>query len=132
MDNEQNKVIDCINNMTSAFHQQHIDQVMANYEEGAAVMFEPRSATSDTTEVQHKFEAAFQIKPQFAYPKGHEVHIANGIALHIAPWIMKGQTPDGTDIEQSGLSVAVLRQQEDNSWRLVLDNPYGSSLLENN
>ncbi|OUS34844.1 hypothetical protein A9R00_12355, partial [Oleispira antarctica] len=76
------------------------------------------------------FEGAFQINPKFDYPNGHEVYIANNIALHIAPWVMTGKAPDGTSIKQSGLSVAVLRKQESGNWLMVLDNPHGQQLLD--
>ncbi|WP_284219198.1 hypothetical protein [Agaribacter marinus] len=44
MNSEQQNVIKTINNMTAAFHQQHIDEVMQSYTEGAVIMFEPNQA----------------------------------------------------------------------------------------
>ena len=43
---------------------------------------------------------------------------------------MKGKTPDGQGIEQSGLSVAILRKQADGEWLMVIDNPHGQHLLD--
>ena len=65
----------------------------------------------------------------FDYPSGHEVIVNGDIAIHIAPWSMTGRTPDGQDLAQSGLSVAVMRRQADGSWRMVIDNPHGGRLL---
>jgi ketosteroid isomerase-like protein len=42
---------------------------------------------------------------------------------------MIGKTPDGTDIEQKGLSVAILRKQENGDWLMVLDNPNSQALM---
>lgn len=130
-DSEENKVIEVVNFMTSAFQEKNLGHVMASYEKGAAIMFSPQEKVTDPTTIAEMFEGAFQINPKFDYPDGHEVYISNGIALHIAPWTMKGNTPEGTTIEQKGLSIAVLRKQEDGNWLLVLDNPHGQILLKN-
>jgi len=45
--------------------------------------------------------------------------------IWIAPWSMAGTTSDGQEIQQSGLSVAVLRRQADGGWKMVIDNPHG-------
>lgn len=132
MNKEESKVLETIETMTSAFHNKDIVGVLTSYEEGASVMFEPGAKISELAVLKKMFEGAFQLNPKFNYPKGHEVYISNNIALHIAPWIMKGKTPDGETIEQSGLSVAVLRKQEGGKWLLVLDNPHGQLLMGNN
>ncbi len=62
---------------------------------------------------------------------GHEVIVNGDTALHIAPWSMSGTGPNGAAVEQSGLSVAVLRRQADGGWKMVIDNPHGQMLLEN-
>lgn len=124
-----NQVLQAIQTMTQAFQQKNINGVLNSYEKGAAVMFEPGQAISDPVIIKQMFEGAFQINPKFNYPNGHEVYIANDIALHIAPWVMTGQAPDGSIIKQEGLSVAVLRKQTNGEWHMILDNPHGQHLL---
>lgn len=126
---QETEVLKTIKAMTSAFHEKDINGVLASYETEAAVMFEPGQRVSDPMDIQKMFEGAFQLNPKFDYPMGHEVYVASNIALHIAPWVMKGETPDGADIEQQGLSVAVLRKQNNGQWLLVLDNPHGQLLM---
>jgi len=129
MSHEQSTVISTIQTMTTAFHNSDIAGVLASYEKNAAVMFEPAKQVSDPVEFKKFFEELFQLNPKFEY-SGHEVYIANDLALHIAPWTMKGNAPDGGVIEQSGLSVAVLRKQTDGNWLMVLDNPHGQRLIK--
>lgn len=126
---DSNQALKTIEQMTKAFHNQDMDNILASYEKDAAIMFEPGSAISDTETIKQMFTGFFQINPEFSYPQGHEVYIANDIALHIAPWIMKGKMPDGTEIEKNGLSVAVLRKQKNGDWLMVLDNPNGQALM---
>ncbi len=130
MNIEEKKVLTRVATMTSAFHKKDINGVISSYEKDVAVMFEPGQAVSDPAIIKQMFEGAFQINPKFNYPNGHEVYVANNIALHIAPWVMTGKAPDGTSIKQSGLSVAVLRKQESGKWLMVLDNPHGQQLLD--
>ncbi|OUR59572.1 hypothetical protein A9Q74_17535 [Colwellia sp. 39_35_sub15_T18] len=130
LNSEQSKALNTIKSMTAAFHQKDMRGIMASYENGGAIMFEPGKAITDPDVIQKMFEGFFQINANFTYPKGHEVYIANDIALHIAPWVMTGNTPDGTELSESGLSIAVLRKQTNGDWLMVLDNPNGQALME--
>ena len=129
MSSDKTKVLTTIESMTAAFHQKNINGVLTSYEDGVAVMFKPGMPVSDPALLKEMFEGAFQINPKFDYPNGHEVYIANDIALHIAPWVMSGKAPDGTEISETGLSVAVLRKQANGNWLMVLDNPNGQVLM---
>lgn len=126
---QQQSVLDVIESMTSAFHQQDLEGVMATYEPQAVVVFEPGSPVSDQQVLREMFKAAFSLSPQFEY-SGHEVFINGDIATHFSPWVMTGKAPDGTEIRQTGLSVAVLRRQPNGSWLMIFDNPHGQFLMQ--
>ncbi|WP_440056079.1 YybH family protein [Pseudoalteromonas sp. T1lg65] len=126
-----NNVLDAVKSMTKAFNNKDMQAVLHSYEEQATVLFEPGVNVSGKAELTEMFSGAFQLNPKFEYPKGHEVLVCGDIALHIAPWTMNARTPDGDEIAESGLSVAVLRKQSDGKWLLVLDNPHAQILLEN-
>lgn len=128
MSTEENRVMNVIQNMTAAFHSGDIEGVMKSYDKNATVMFEPAKPISDPAVLREMFKGAFSLNPKFTY-SGHEVFISGDVAVHFAPWKMKGSTPDGTAIEQSGLSVAVLRRQSNGEWLMVIDNPHGQNLM---
>jgi ketosteroid isomerase-like protein len=130
MNSDKNQALQTVEMMTAAFHNKDIRGVLSHYEKGAAIMFEAGSPITDPEILKQMFEGAFQINPTFEYAKGHEVYVANDIALHIAPWKMKGTAPDGSTISDSGLSVAVLRKQADGRWLMVLDNPNSQALMD--
>lgn len=121
-----------VETMTEAFQNKDISSVMAAYEAAATVVFEPDAPISDTQQIEEMFSGMAIVNPEFTYPSGNEVVVNGDIALHISPWTMTGRTPDGQDIAQTGLSVAVLRRQEDNSWKMLIDNPHGGRLLSQN
>ena len=79
--------------------------------------------------LKEMFQGAFSLNPKFTY-SGHEVFVNGDIAVHIAPWTMKGQAPDGSEVKQEGLSIAVLRKQKDGKWLMVFDDPHGQFLMK--
>jgi ketosteroid isomerase-like protein len=128
MTDEQKKVLSVIINMTNSFHNHDIDGVMASYEPNAVIVFEPESPVSDRNVLREMFLGAFTINPKYTF-NGHEVFISGDIATHFTPWTMTGTAPDGTEIKQSGLSVAVLRKQNNGKWLMIFDNPHGQFLM---
>ncbi|WP_422351047.1 YybH family protein [Flagellimonas sp.] len=129
MNVEEEKVMQVITKMTTAFHNKDIDGIMTTYDSSAMVVFEPERPISDKRELKETFLGAFAINPKFTY-SGHEIYVTGDSAVHLAPWTMLGTAPDGTKIEQSGLSIAVLRKQEDGSWLMIFDNPHGQYLMD--
>lgn len=128
MKKDQAAVQSAIESMTSAFEKSDIDAVMRAYEPGAAVLFEPGQPVTDAQQLRQMFAGMAAAKPVFTY-SGHEVVVSGDTAVHIAPWQMVAHSPDGQEIRQSGLSVAVLRRQADGLWKMVIDNPHGGRLL---
>lgn len=129
MTQDQQNVLATITGMTEAFHAKDIEGVMNAYEAQATVSFEPLSPASDATHIRAGFEMFFGFNPQFTYGE-HEVIVNGDTALHITPWDMTGTGPDGSEMAQSGLSVAVLIRQADGGWKMVIDNPFGAHLMQ--
>ncbi|MCH8181705.1 MAG: SgcJ/EcaC family oxidoreductase [Proteobacteria bacterium] len=129
MTEDQKNVLAVIERMTEAFHKGDIEGVMASYEDTATIVFEPGNPVSGPAVLRELFLGMFTMNPRFDY-SGHEVVIAGDLAVHFAPWTMKGTSTDGAEIKQDGLSVAVLRKQTDGRWRMVIDNPHGQRLMD--
>ena len=129
MTQEQQDVLSAITTMTTAFEGNDISTVMDSYEPQAVVVFEPEAPVGDPAQLKEMFASIAALDPAFGYTNGHEVIVTGDVAIHIAPWKMSARTPDGLDINQAGLSVAVLRKQADGRWKIVIDNPHGGRLL---
>jgi len=52
----------------------------------------------------------------------------SNLALVNTEWSFKGTAPDGKPINISGRATDVLRQQSDSTWRVLIDNPWGTDL----
>ena len=126
---EQQEVMQVILNMTDAFNKKNLEAILASYESNAVIVFEPEQPVSGQDAITDGFRGFFAVNPKFEY-SGHEIFINGDLAMHFAPWTMTGKTPDGREIKQSGLSVAVLRKQENGKWLMVFDNPIGQHLLD--
>lgn len=125
---EQNEVMRVILDMTDAFHKKDLKGLLAGYEPNAVIVFEPEKPSAGIDAISEGFKWFFAVSPKFEY-SGHEVFLNGNLAMHIAPWTMTGNTPDGNEIKQSGLSVVVLRKQANGKWLMVFDNPFGQHLL---
>lgn len=126
---EASRVQATVDAMTAAFAAGDVDGILATYEPGAVVVGEPGVPTQGTPALRTLFEHFVAIHPKFTF-LAHEVVEAGDIALHFNVWRMTGTAPDGSPIEDGGLSVAVLRRQADGRWLMVIDDPYGDRLLQ--
>lgn len=118
-----------IDTMTSAFAKGDLEGILRAYEPDAVVIGEPGVASRGTVALRALFERFLILKPAFTF-FDHEVLCAGDIAVHFNTWTMKGTAPDGSAVEQGGLSVAVLRRQPDGTWLMVIDDPFGDALLQ--
>ncbi len=125
---EQKKVFSTIEKMVTSFQNKDIDGVLETYEDNAVIMFEPQKPVQGKETLRAMFTQFVGMNPQYTF-SGHEIYISGNIATHISPWKMIGHMPDGTKIEEEGLSVAILRKQADGNWLMIQDNPHGQFLL---
>lgn len=118
-------IVSTVLNMTDAFQKGDIPAILRAYERGAVVVGEPGRPVTGESALKAMFARFIAVRPTFTYA-GHDVTVADDLALHISPWKMTGVAPDGTTVGQAGLSVAVLRRQQDGRWLLAIDQPHGA------
>jgi uncharacterized protein (TIGR02246 family) len=106
-----------------------VDAAVATFEESAAMAVQPGVSVAGTKALRESFSQFMALSPKLTVTK-KEVIQAGNLALHSYAWTMSGKTPDGTPIQQAGLSVVVLRKQPDGRWLMVIDNPFADHLLQ--
>ncbi len=117
-----------ITRMTDAFARGDVPGILSTYEPDAVVVPAPGAAQSGTVatgtaELAAMFRQFVDAGVAFSYG-GHEVVVAGDIALHLMQWTAPG--PGG---RTTALSVAVLRKQPDGTWKMVLDHPFGDTVM---
>lgn len=118
-----------IDAMTAAFAKGDIDGILSTYEPGAVVVGSPGAPVSGSPALREMFMQFVALDPKFTFID-HEIVEAGDIALHLNTWKLEGRAPDGSPVEQGGLSVVVLRKQADGRWLMVIDHPYGDHIMK--
>lgn len=125
---EKEQILSTIDQMVDAFHKGDIVGILKTYEPAAVVVAEPGVPVSGKSALEAMFAGFITAGARFTF-LGHEVIQAGDLAVHFTPWRMTGMGPDGRPISGGGLSVAVLRRQPDGKWLMVIDDPYGDSVM---
>ncbi len=120
-----------IDQNSAAVSARDMEAILATYDPGATMVGQPGMAVTGTPAIRAAFEQFLAIDPKLTFT-GQESYQAGDIALHLSRWTMTGKAPDGTPITQGGLSVVVLRQQADGHWLMLIDDPFGDQLLQQN
>lgn len=125
---EHGQIQSTIDTNNSAVSARDIEGILATYEPNAVLVGQPGMPVMGTPALREAFKQFLALDPKITITS-HEVIQADDIALHFNTWKMSGKAPDGKPVEQSGFSVVVLRKQPDGRWLMVIDNPFGDSLL---
>jgi uncharacterized protein (TIGR02246 family) len=104
-----------------------LDALVALYEEHDAMLVpQPGEAVTGIDGIREALSAFLALRPTFNL-EVRKVLQTGDIALSFADWTLSGTGPDGEAIEMAAQTSDVLRRQPDGSWRIVIDNPYGSA-----
>ena len=122
---DESNIVKTIETMTGAFARGDIDRIMSTYEDGAVVVGSPGAPVAGDAALRRMFADFVAAGVKFTYGR-HEVAISGDVGLHLMNWTAHG--PEGP---RSALSVAVLRRQDDGSWKMVIDHPFGDGVMSN-
>lgn len=120
---DQTAILETISAMTTAFAAGNIDGVMATYEPSAVVISQPGRRVAGDAALRAMFAEFIASGVNFSYG-AHEVVVVGDTGLHLMSWTAAG--PDGP---MTALSIAVLHRQPDGSWKMVIDHPFGDTVL---
>lgn len=102
--------------------------------EGLVGLFEPEPAFATPSGTANSGREALRshlcellaMRPRFERVTTTKVFEASGIALICSDWAATATDPAGRAISMTGRGTEVARRQEDGSWLLVIDNPWGT------
>jgi uncharacterized protein (TIGR02246 family) len=101
-----------------------IDALIELYEEDATFVPEPGRTVGGREAIRAELEPLAALRPRMA-GRVERLLEAGDTALVAYRWRQEAVAPDGTAIEQGGLSADVLRRRADGTWGVVIDDPYG-------
>jgi len=102
-----------------------LDGALALYEPDATFQAQPDAPPARGREqIRAALEGFFALEPTI---DGEIVKVveADDVALVMNRWSLRGTQPGGEPLELAGVSADVVRRQDDGSWRVVVDDPWG-------
>ncbi len=103
----------------------NVDALMRLYEPEAVFATQPGSLNRGLPGVREALAGFIAMKGTLDL-KVTRVLEASDLALVATVWSFTGTGPDGKPVKLAAKSADVLRRQADGSWRLVIDNPWGT------
>ena len=103
----------------------NFDMLMALYEPEAVFATQPGSLNRGLPGVREALAGFIAMKGTLDL-KVTRILEASDLALVATVWSFAGTGPDGKPVNLAAKSADVLRRQADGSWRLVIDNPWGT------
>ena len=103
----------------------NLESLIPLYESQAAFAAQPGSLKHGLAGIREALAGFIAMKGTLDL-KVTRVLEAGGLALVTTTWSFTGTGPDGKPVKLAAKSADVLRLQADGSWRLVIDNPWGT------
>ncbi len=85
----------------------------------------PGQAVKELDDIRQSFQSLVDMGVKLS-AKPRTVCTAGDLALLITEWSISGIEHDGKPVNLTGRGTVVLRQQSDGSWRMVIENPWGT------
>jgi uncharacterized protein (TIGR02246 family) len=102
-----------------------LDALVGLYEAGAAFVPEPGVVLHGQDAIREALREFLALNPTIAGQIQGVVE-TDGVALVVNRWRLEGTGPEGSPMEMSGVSADVVRRQPDDSWRVLIDDPWGA------
>ena len=103
----------------------NLDSLMPLYEAEAALATQPGSLNHGLPAVREALAGFIAMKGTLDLKVSRVLEVGD-LALVSTVWSFAGTGSDGKPVKLAAKSADVLRRQADGSWRIVIDNPWGT------
>jgi ketosteroid isomerase-like protein len=114
-----------LNSQVEEFNKGNINFLMTLYENDACFASKPGQTINDLEGIRQAFRGFIEMGVKLD-ARAKRVLQAGDLALLITEWSLSGSEPDGKPINLTGRGTIVLRRQPDDSWLMVIENPWGT------
>jgi ketosteroid isomerase-like protein len=116
---------DLLNSQVVEFNKGNIDFLMTLYENDACFASKPGQTVNDLEGIRQAFQGFIETGVKLD-ARAKRLLQAGDLALLITEWSLTGTEPDGKPINLNGRGTIVFRRQPDESWLMVIENPWGT------
>ncbi len=113
-----------LNQVTKSINNKDLDSFVSLYEPEASFIDESGENINGTEKIREKMKGYMNMNGKLE-SNVTKIISAGNVVLAYSDWTLKASGPDGTPLNLSGTAIDVLRKQSDNSWLVVIDNPWG-------
>jgi ketosteroid isomerase-like protein len=107
------------------FNKGNVNFLITLYENDACFASKPGVVVKNLDDIRQSFQSLVDMGVKLS-AKVKTVLKASDLALLITEWSISGIERDGKQVNLTGRGIVVLRQQSDGSWRMVIENPWGT------
>jgi len=107
--------------LAAAFNTGDISTVMRMYDSTGIIVPEPGKPVSGQTRFEEAVKAILSIKGQMEIRTVYCLQTGN-IAVGRSEWSIT----DGDEVKVTAKGIEVMRQQDDGSWKIVIDHAFGA------
>jgi uncharacterized protein (TIGR02246 family) len=109
------------------FNAKDIRSLMKMYESDACFVVQPGQVVDGLEKIRQSLQGFIDMNGNLqSNVKG--VVKTSDLALVTTEWSFIGTKPDGKAVKIGGKATDVLRQKSDGTWRIIIDNPWGTDL----
>jgi len=112
----------------AAVNRGDLEAALRSYDPDAVFVREPGTVVVGREAIREALAAMLAARPRIV-TSARVVLAGEDLALYHCEWTMESATPGGESLRESGRSADVLRRDAGGSWRIAIDNPWGTSLL---
>lgn len=109
------------------FNLRNVSSLMNMYEPDACFVVQPTQIVTGIENIRQNLQSFIDMNGKLETKVTGVIQTSN-LALVNIEWSFNGTGPDGNPINVAGKAVDLLRQQQDGTWRILIDNPWGTNL----
>lgn len=107
--------------LAAAFNTGDATIVLNMYDVSGIIVPEPGKPVSGKSKFEEAIKAILAIKGKMEIKTGYCLQ-AGGVAVGRSEWSIT----DGTDVKISAKGIELMKQQDDGSWKIVIDHAFGA------
>ena len=111
-----NRVTECMNN-------KDLNAFVSLYEPGGSFIDEAGENFNGAERIREKIKGYMDMNGKLENTVRRIIPAGN-VVLAYSEWTFKASGPNGSPVNLGGTAVDVLRKQSDESWLIVIDNPW--------
>jgi uncharacterized protein (TIGR02246 family) len=110
-----------------AYNANDLEGLLALYEEDAILEFGSAGRVQGTAAIRAALTPFLALRGTISYERRFCLVFGELALLSIAYRLTGGRAPDGSPVDNSGVTVELARRQKDGTWRYLIDLPNGAT-----